>query len=783
MFLLNLPSRRALHNATAAWLSWCAGFLVFLGLRVFQETWWLPIPILLAMLALLGTWRLVRRIQRWNDRRRGQPTLKGDWNWVPVLIAAAGFAGLMPWGIVVLGIGTICTWAATSALVTSIIAVWVIQRAPQESLPPGRVGSVRMILRTGLVVTLLCMFPISSMIVVRNALYIPLRVPWSNSEQPPYERLGAKAPALSALTESLHNADQYLIGLYQPNGLPTQRVNGKDIAVPESEDGTGAGLSTSKYTDANTGATMSEYYAMPIRVRPLDDPRWRLLGDTAVRVKEVNRGATSETSLLSFNLSRGAGTWGDPDRYYPDQERLFNLLVDTDWNYRPGLAHIRIRFVSRLPPNSRIQVAIGDQDLGIWTEADTGREITLALPLSARTLLQSTRYTVRHATIDGYWWMQYHRDPRAQRLLKSVQASGFYNRYDVYAPLWNVASGQPASTVFNARLYRDCYHENPGRTDMHRVYHSKVCRLPLDIYRWMSVTDPLAQSLQALQVAETQGPDIEYRDLDLRKRTPRTAAARLEAQFRNTGGIGLPRCLPLHCDNGWVTSTRTWSFGALETVLGYEQGDPISRTYADQLARIALRMQIPTVAYNRGAITAYRQRYFRPANAGGFYTLWTTQWVGGTEPTPKAAATDWLLKRLDMPTEYESIIPANAETVLAAYAFLKRYRCARYNVGCQQATEPLPQTPAVKIQKNVHTETDRFIQFRNIDPLYAHSYNSTNQDSTKKTCARSQRYVVDQIILRMHYMPQGCSEWFTATGQRKHPPVNPLDYRWDANKR
>ena len=74
------------------------------------------------------------------------------------------------------------------------------------------------------------------------------------------------------------------------------------------------------------------------------------------------------------------------------------------------------------------------------------------------------------------------------------------------------------------------------------------------------------------------------------------------------------------------------------------------------------------------------ERAFRPLQAGGFLIAWDER--GANVPTRSTPITE-LMERLNAPEEYLGLIATNAETTLSVWAFLIRYRCLRYNVGCR----------------------------------------------------------------------------------------------------
>ncbi len=673
--------RRALADRTARRVGWTAltagiaASLAFVGTRVFFEDLGWVVALALGELAWCAWTAAWLRCQ-------GRSTL-----WLIALTALSIAAGT--WIGTLGGWGTVASWFASGAPAFTAVLIYALWRgaggARPRDLAPGRRRSERRSVRVvaGAVVWPLLLAPIAlGGLVLWRAADAPPRVAFTPADLSPPNRLLGPPPDLARIDDALRLADMFIAGLYVPDGV---LAAGRHYPV------------------------MSEYYALPVRVQRLGDRSWRLLGQPGNSARELARGPAGETSLLTFDdLGTGTGARAPQG---------FELLADVDWDYRPGYFRVRLRLAGGVSPGRPVRVQIGQTDAGVWRTRDSTVERVLVVPLAERRRLRSTRDTIRHATIDGYWWLRYHGDPRAAGMRATVRLAGLHPDRDLYSPMW---WGARASTergaaprgvgedmVFAAELYRDCRRVPPATT-LHLQYRSKVCRVPLDAYRWLSFSDPEAEAAQALQIAQQRGPDATYRDLDLRRRTPRETAQRLERQVQASDWLGLSRCHPLRCETGWVTSTRTLLFGALEAELGYRAGDAVSRSYADLVARIALRVQVP----RSGAVTAWRTRLYRPLQIGGFYTAWSSGWVGGPVPSRQSEAIDALEARLDMPREYEGYIASNAETTLAAYAFLVRYRCLRWRVGCDKATSPIPRVALRDLQPATTPRSDRFAAVR-----------------------------------------------------------------------
>jgi hypothetical protein len=187
---------------------------------------------------------------------------------------------------------------------------------------------------------------------------------------------------------------------------------------------------------------------------------------------------------------------------------------------------------------------------------------------------------------------------------------------------------------------------------------------------------PTIEALQALNRGES--PDSSYRDqsalLPLATTSPNKTADELERHFDGLG-FGIPRCSPLGCDRERASALRTFSFGMLETVLGYRGGEISRRPYADAVASLALSVQIG----DDGVVRTADRVAYRPALRGGFLSYWNRD-RRYLKPSGVAQA---VADRFNMPPEYLGLRPTDSETGFDAYAFLVLYRCARYKVGCK----------------------------------------------------------------------------------------------------
>jgi hypothetical protein len=187
---------------------------------------------------------------------------------------------------------------------------------------------------------------------------------------------------------------------------------------------------------------------------------------------------------------------------------------------------------------------------------------------------------------------------------------------------------------------------------------------------------PAIEALQALNRGES--PDNAYRDQSALLPKVTTSASRtadkLERHFDRLG-FGVPRCTPLGCDRERASAVRTFTFGMLETVLGYSGGEVGRRHYADAVANLALRVQIG----EDGVVRAVDRVAYRPALRGGFLSYWDAD----RRYRKPAGVVQAMADRFNMPPEYLGLRPTDSETGFDAYAFLALYRCAKYQVGCK----------------------------------------------------------------------------------------------------
>jgi hypothetical protein len=457
-------------------------------------------------------------------------------------------------------------------------------------------------------------------------------ISWGDGDR---QKASANAPSLDQLNSALGAAERYLDPLYQE--LPARR------------------------------AVVAEYYGFPLVAHFPTLDTWVRPGDARVTVTGGELSRDRESAVYRYVL--------------PGEAEPLTLLAVIRWDDESGRARIEVSQIA----GTRMTVALqlGDRRLVRWSAGDTARVVTTVLRSGDQGALRSLRYTVRHVAMMSELAYRYRGDDdRAARLSRVVDTAGFDPDADVYAPAWGRGLRQPDDFVFASSVYRDCtasvVRDSMPDGASYYPYQSKVCTVPTPGYVAMTREDPLVPLAAALHVAEKYGdPERVYSGGEHLNVTPVRIAGDMEGRFR--GAAGISECLPGTCDSGSTSTLRTAMFGALETELGYRNGDDVSRSYADAVAAGLLRVQvgqdglIPTTAYGE---------LYRPHEAGGFYTHVSADRRAGEPPSFTRRQLDNLASAFDIRPEYVGDISTNSETTLVVYAFLLRYRCARFAVAC-----------------------------------------------------------------------------------------------------
>jgi len=283
-------------------------------------------------------------------------------------------------------------------------------------------------------------------------------------------------------------------------------------------------------------------------------------------------------------------------------------------------------------------------------------------------LFRSFRYTIRHGSQMGS--KLYHDMGDAMKASQLVNPVGYYGfTYDIYDGLFDPSLWQMPHSYFyfyNIQAYHDC-DVNPSLPDTPTSYpyHSKVC-LWRDGYITASAADVLVPTLQAIYVLRDSGPDYHYQAWQCGAsgcwfvdRTPRGWARYMETLWNGEG-------IPKPGATTYGTSVRTAAFGVLETILGYSYGDSTSKTWADTVRDVLLKVQVNALGYYpSGDLNGIA---LRPLFAG----MWFTAWDPYMQAVPRSLY-DTLLDWLGMPLEYAGMVPGNMESTESILQFFNVY--------------------------------------------------------------------------------------------------------------
>ena len=475
------------------------------------------------------------------------------------------------------------------------------------------------------------------------------------------DRLGAStppppvpvtAPTLASLNGAIANGEQFLGGLYKPLG--------------------------------RAGAVQSEHYGLPIRVRFPGYGRWVLLGQGDNGTCEPSA-CPLPTAIRS--LESGYATEAYELRYAtPSSADGLRLRAQIDWDVGGGRYQVSVTALSFDDPATTAEVWLDDVRLGTFAAGPVDGQppvLRRSFPIREAGHLRSFRYTIRHAT-QLAWLHAVSRndDNRSTALARFMLKAGFVPGRDLRAAIFG--RGRDATRDFSYRhepfldAYGDCQLDPPA-TPLAYPYRSKACVGNVQPYLLAARYDTLLPAIEALQALNRgESPDNAYRDQSALLPMVTTSASRtadeLERHFDRLG-FGVPRCTPLGCDRERASAVRTFTFGMLETVLGYSGGELDRRHYADAVANLALRVQIG----EDGVVRAADRVAYRPALRGGFLSYWDAD----RRYLKPAGVVQAMADRFNMPPEYLGLRPTDSETGFDAYAFLALYRCAKYQVGCK----------------------------------------------------------------------------------------------------
>jgi hypothetical protein len=524
--------------------------------------------------------------------------------------------------------------------------VWVGDRVPAARpplrpaipAPPRRRRSLALLVAVGTVVTAMVAGSVVSMVDRLGATT-------------PSRPLPAPAPTLAHLNAAIARGESFLDGLYKPLGP--------------------------------AGAVQSEHYALPIRVRFPGYRRWVLLGQpdagvcqggdcpTPTRIRSLESSYASEAYELTFATPASADG--------------LRLRAGVDWDAGQDRYRVSVAVLAFDDPASAAEVWLDDVRLGTFRPgpAAAGQPaLRRSFPVGDVSHLRSLRFTIRHAT-QLAWLHAVSREDKARStaLARFMLNAGFVPGRDLRATIFGQGRDEPRDFGYRHEPFLDAYGDcrlNPPASPRAYPYRSKACVADVRPYLLAARHDTLLPAIEALQALNRgESPDRTYRDqtalLPLATTSASRTADELERRFDRLG-FGIPRCTLVGCDRQRASALRTFAFGMLETVLGYNSGQLSRRPYADAVAGLALSVQIG----DDGVVRAADRVAYRPALRGGFLSYWNRD-RRYLKPGGVAQA---VADRFNMPPEYLGLRPTDSETGFDAYAFLALYRCARYRVGC-----------------------------------------------------------------------------------------------------
>lgn len=438
------------------------------------------------------------------------------------------------------------------------------------------------------------------------------------------------APSLDELNAAIGLAEQYIDRLYRP-------------------------------LDAQT-AVQSEYYGLPLKVFFPERQEWSLLSkDTSSAITPGESSQNTEEYFISFES--GSLVMKVAVHWLSATDTSFEIVIVPQAVKEAAEVWLGERLLGSYRPDMQVLVANAR-----FTSSEVGQ-------------LASLRYTVRHATQQAYLYYQAKGDTaKAHRLARFLETNGYTPGKDMRAIILNHTHGREDDFAHSVGSYSDCEHL-PQPTELAYAYKSKACKA-LEAYFVGGQRDTYMQSAEALQALQDHHePERQYGTsfltrLWMQGNTPQDTAEHLRKQWSRTHS-GIPACTPISCHE--VSSgIRTFTYGTLETELGYHYGDPVAAKFADAAARMALQAQITD-----GFVTTSEHRAYRPAHTGAFPTYWDRD-GNFTPPAPSFVTTTALalLGDTGMPPEYVGILPSNSETTLDGWAFLVRYRCLKYHADC-----------------------------------------------------------------------------------------------------
>lgn len=437
-----------------------------------------------------------------------------------------------------------------------------------------------------------------------------------------------QAPSLTQLNTAISMAETYLDGLYKP-------LDGGE-------------------------ATQSEFYGFPLKAHLTHPDTWLLLGQDETTVITPLEG--DDESHERFRMTFGTA---------------LTVQADIDWNASRDTVSIG---VTPEKVTDDVEVWLDTIGLASFTPG-TAAKVERILPKKDLSAFRTLRYTVRHASQEAYMYYTARGDhQKADSLATFLRHNGYTPGHDMRAAVFNRSSGLPDDLPVNDDAYEDCTHL-PAASHQAYAYESKAC-IAIGLYLGAGERDPFLQASQAIHTLQKYSPGHQYPQSFvgrwwLQGNTPIETAEHLQRQWARTGH-GVPRCTPLDCDEA-ASGIRTFAFGILEAELGYRHGDVLAASYADAAAAVAISVQTRA----DGIIRTASGEVYRPAQIGGFPVYWDAQGrFAPPSPSLIGGAALFVAGEASMTPEYVGVAASNSETTFDAWAFLVRYRCVKYGVGC-----------------------------------------------------------------------------------------------------
>ena len=364
------------------------------------------------------------------------------------------------------------------------------------------------------------------------------------------------------------------------------------------------------------------------------------------------------------------------------------LHVEADYDYKVGSqgqvqygTKITIKLIS-FGAGQHADIYLGSEKIGTASSSSKSGQ-TIGTYMSTEKYpaeLRSFRYTERHGTQLAYEWYLARNDvERTTKLLNELRDHGYIPHKDLYAPLFGM--GKEFSDNYQYEkgsdgVYRDCYIKPVTRLSSYQ-YTSKICTLGVEAYILAShKNDWLVPTLWAVHMLNKYAqPDSRHYDGD-KYWSPREVARFVETKIINGTGIASP------FDPSIASSVRTAAFLVLETLLGYDYGDSMSKQFADDAANILLFTQIGDDGIfestaNSGQANAISEQHMRRNLAGSYFTAWDANFHYISVSTVQKKFLDFFFNQ---PDESPDVKPSNIETTVVVSQSLRAYGCHLYPI-------------------------------------------------------------------------------------------------------